>query len=178
MRIMAARDRSTYAVLSIVTLVAGSMIYVCFRPESLLMFRWAKSIGIANEVHILRETGRSFGHAFPKWMTDSAPYAMWVFSYMLAQRAIWFQSRSWDGYLWILAAPAIAIFSEAAQGLAIIPGTFDVIDLAALVIAAIMGWMVCFTKPSQVNDRRPAKTHRLNRIAIAFHRASRRKRRF
>ena len=172
------QDRSAYVLLSIFTLVAGSMIYVCFRSESLVMFRWANSIGISSEIHMLRETGRAFGHVFPKWVTDSAPYAMWVFSYMLAQHAIWFQSRTRVSYLWILAAPAIAICSEAAQGLAVIPGTFDVIDLAALVIAAIVGWMVCFTKPSQVNDRRPVKTHRLNRIAIPFHRISRRKRRF
>ena len=46
--------------------------------------------------------------------------------------------------VWRFTAPVIAIGSELLQLVGLLPGTFDVIDLFALVIASIVGISVSF----------------------------------
>ena len=137
--------RKTYVFLSIVCLLIGSMIYVCFRTDTLLMFHWAQIFGLGDDIHTLRDNARPLRHLMPAWANNSLPYAMWVVSCMLAQLAIWHKSKAIYRYLWILAAPVLAIASELAQALRVIPGTFDWVDLILLALGAIVGAVACFS---------------------------------
>lgn len=153
------------------------MIYVCFRPESLLMFHWSQAAGISEEIHLIRDAARPIGRAFPAWANHSLPYAMWVLSYMLAQRSTWYRSEALASYFWILAAPVIAIISEVAQALQMIPGTFDWIDLVMLAIAATVGWKACFPQKTPTDVQRQIKANRISNVVDWLYRLGRRKRR-
>jgi len=171
-------QRRRYALSSILWLISGSMIYVCFRPESLLMFHWSKAVGISNEIHLIRDAAGPFGRVFPTWANHSLPYAMWVFSNMLAQRSIWYRSEALVSYFWILAAPAIAILSEVAQALKMIPGTFDWIDLVMLTMAATVGCRACFPQKPPTDVQRQITANRISNGVGCFYRLGRRKRRY
>lgn len=166
-----------YALMSFICLVSGSMIYICFRPKSLLMFHWAQAAGISGYIYLIRDTAKPIGRAFPEWVIGSLPYAMWVLSYMLAQRSIWHHSRSLASCFWILTAPTIAILSEIAQSLKIVPGTFDWIDLLVLAMAAIIGAKVCFPQKPSTDDHSQVKANRISNVVHCFYRFGRRKHR-
>jgi hypothetical protein len=170
--------RKRYALTSILCLISGSMIYVCYRPESLLMFHLFQTAGISDEIHMIRDAARPIGRAFPEWANHSLPYAMWVFSYMLAQRSIWYRSEALESYFWILAAPAIAIISEFAQAVKMIPGTFDWIDLVMLAIAATVGCRACFPQKPLTDVQRQIEANRISNVVDYFYRLGRRKRRY
>jgi hypothetical protein len=61
---------------------------------------------------------------------------------MLLIDAIWGKWCSHSKTFWKLCLPSIAILSEVAQALSLLPGTFDPLDLAALAAAVLLAWFV------------------------------------
>ena len=174
---MDVESRRAFAFASIVCLTIGSMIYLCFRSESLLMFHWAHAAGLSEGMQLIRDAARPFRLTLPSWSNYSLPYSLWVLSYMFAQRAVWHDSHDLGSCLWILSVPIIAIISELAQALQIIPGTFDGVDLAMLATAAIVGTIACFMRNSTSNGQQHFKASGLSHAASYFHRSRRWQRR-
>ena len=170
-------SRRAFAFASIVCLTIGSMIYLCFRSESLLMFQWAHAAGLSEGMQLIRDASRPFRQTLPSWSNYSLPYSLWVLSYMFAQRAIWHNSDNLGSCLWILSVPILAITSEVAQALQIIPGTFDRVDLAMLATAAIIGSIACFMRNSFSNGQQHFKASGLSHATSYFHRSRRWQRR-
>lgn len=133
------RARKSLAGMSAVCLATGSILYICFRPKSLLMFQWAEAIGAGEGVNFAREATNDLAQRLSGWATYSLPFALWVLSYMLAIGAVWEGSRSPAKLAWLGIVPAMAIGSEVAQAAQLIPGNFDWIDLSLLVIASMIG---------------------------------------
>lgn len=119
-------------------LISGSMLYICYRPTTLLMFHWAAAIGLGPLVIATRELARSHFISPPLWVTDSLPFAMYVASYMLAIMAVWHGSRERQKWKWVLVVPAMAGISEIGQAIGLVPGTFDWRDLALLCTVPIL----------------------------------------
>jgi len=164
-------SQRAFAFASIVCLTIGSMIYLCFRSESLLMFQWAHAAGLSEGMQLIRDGARPFRQTMPSWFNYSLPYSLWVLSYMFAQRAIWHDSHDLGSCLWILSIPILAITSEVAQALQIIPGTFDWVDLAMLAIAAIIGTIACLMRNSYSNGQQHFKASGLSHAPSYFHRS-------
>ena len=165
------------AIASAAFLALGSALYICLRPDSLLMFRWAQAMGAGEGVRTVREATRGIAEAIPGWATYSLPYALWVISYMLAVQWVWRESRSTARLMWIAIAPAIAIASEIAQAARLIPGTFDWTDLALLVGASIVGSAIVIACGSFGNNERKSEESLLSGSSDPVHGASRRQRR-
>lgn len=112
--------------LSFVTLFIGGMIYILYRDESLIMFSWAKSLGISDFIQYLRNTSCE-GNIY-YWIKFNLPAALWVFSYLFIIDSIW-NKKTALYYVYLSAIPIMGICSEILQLFNLIPGTFDIMDL-------------------------------------------------
>lgn len=125
--------------LAMLPLLVGGAVYVLWRSPSLLMFRWFDMFGLAQFVTLLRDILGSAAESVPGWILYSWPDAAWTMSGMMFFAFIWQGSRSHARHGWIFLTPAIAIVSEMAQWLRLLPGTFDPADLTACGLATLTG---------------------------------------
>jgi hypothetical protein len=117
----------------------GGLTYVVFRSTSLLMFSWFDQLGLADTVTSMRATWGGMETQIPAFLIMSAPFALWVLSYMLLIEAVWGPAKPRAKFLWKWSLPSTAIASEILQACGMLRGTFDANDLAALIIAASVG---------------------------------------
>lgn len=122
--------------IALVALLVGSLIYIVFRSNSLLMFRWFDSFNLSSIVNELRANYSQI--SLYSWVKYNMPAGLWLFSYMYIIDAIWGKEyiplkRT---FLWTL--PVVAILSEFFQLIRILPGTFDILDIISYLLAIIM----------------------------------------
>lgn len=113
-------------------LASGLCIYLTYRSESLVMFRWAEWLGLMGAVECLRAWGAANVPA--DWVVYSLPDGMWSTSYVLTMCALWGRERS----SLVVMMPAVAVLSEVLQAVHICPGTFDWTDLLFYALPAIV----------------------------------------
>lgn len=119
---------------AVISLLAGGMIYLLFRPERLLMFDFIKYVQLWNYLEIARFTT----HFLPEWVEYNLPDGLWTFSYTLCIGYVWkFDIKKC--WLFILILPSIAIADECLQYFQIVPGTYDAWDIFAYLIASLLG---------------------------------------
>lgn len=123
---------------AISSLLIGSAIYVCFRTRTLLMFRWFDVIGLNFPITMLRAYAKPLRPNLADWVLYSAPFALWVFSYLLFIRIIWANKSSLERHFWFWSVPLGSIGIEFGQGLRIVPGTFDINDLVTIVAGTLV----------------------------------------
>jgi hypothetical protein len=128
------RARASNVAVSILLLVVGGVIYALWRSRSLLMFQWFDAIGIAP----LIDRCRGYVHFIhiAAWIRYSLPDALWASSGVFLFSAIWIGSRSPVAHIWICIGPLLAIGGELAQGVHLIPDTFDFNDLFTCVLSS------------------------------------------
>ncbi len=120
-------------------LLTGSLIYVLFRPSSLLMFHWANSLGLSHEVSYMRSMAAAWYVYMPEWVIYSLPFAFWLLAYLLFVNAVWAGTYSIERHIWFWSVPLISACSEVAQLLRILPGHFCKTDMITLFIALLLG---------------------------------------
>lgn len=120
---------------SIVPLILGGMLYLGYRRQELLMFRWANYLGLSRIVNSWRKF--CFQYPLPEWCYYALPDGLWLLSYILLINIIW-NSHTWKSIIWIYALPAIAITSELLQLLNSYFGTFDIMDIVCYLGAVIL----------------------------------------
>ena len=125
-------------------LIIGSYIYLKFRSETLLMFKWAKNLGLNYFIGSIRGSSSVLNSHQMKYVIFSVPFGMWVISYCCFMGAIWHKDSSVSAIIWRLFVPAIAISSELLQFLRLIPGTYDTNDLLVLILSTIIGITISF----------------------------------
>lgn len=135
-------------------LISGSMLYIGFRPTTLLMFHWAAALGLMPLVSVFRGIADNSGELIPQLATDSLPFALYVAAYVLAIEAIWYGSRAKQKSLWLLIVPAMAVLSEIGQACCHVPGTFDWADLSLLTAAPIMAVIASTTCANRATNGR------------------------
>jgi len=131
----------TLIVTVILPLFIGGCTYIFFRSNSLKMFAWFKALGLNNMIDQGR-TGVQHMHGIPQWIIFSLPDALWLFSFTNGMLLLWNYRLTKQSCGWILLAPAIGILSEAGQAVHIVPGTFDFVDMALLLAAALTPFLI------------------------------------
>jgi len=129
------RKRRICFYLATVCLLLGSVIYVFFRPTTLLMFHWADSLGLSGAIGTMRAWVHGVDRHLPIWIVYSLPFALWVSSYLFFIRGIWWRSAFWARHTWFWCIPVIAITAELCQSIRIVPGNFDRVDLLTIVLS-------------------------------------------
>ncbi len=123
----------------LIFLIIGSYIYLKFRSETLLMFKWAENLGLDFFVSSIRGSFSFFSSPKFKYVIFSAPYGLWLVSFCCFMGAIWHKDTSVSAIIWRLLGPAIAISSELLQLVGLLPGTYDKNDLLVLIASTIIG---------------------------------------
>ena len=104
------------------------------------MFRWAHALGLDPLLVWLR-SGTGSLRPLPSWFLYSLPDGLWLYAFTYGMRSTWrteiARGRT-DAIAWGLAPLALAIGSEAAQGVGWLQGTFDPIDVCTYVLAFVL----------------------------------------
>lgn len=111
------------------TLAFGTLIYIAFRCESLIVFSWLDKLYLKKAVYQLRFYIETLNVTLPNWFLFSLPDGLWVFSYVSFILFIWGNKLNPQNIFWIFSIPFIAIILEFGQYFKIIPGTYDLNDL-------------------------------------------------
>ncbi len=130
----------------LIFLLIGSYLYLKFRSETLLMFKWAKNLGLDFIVSSIRGTFDSLNSDRMKYIIFSAPYGLWVISFSCFIGAIWHKDSSFSAIILRLIVPVIAVSSELLQFVGFLPGTFDINDLLVLIVSTIIGLTISFLR--------------------------------
>jgi len=131
--------RTIKLVLALISLLIGSLIYILWRPETLIIFAWFDNIGATNIITSLRKTIGVFPPFLPLWMLYSFPNALWVFTGIFILGCIWEKNLARGSVFWIGVFLLIAFGSEIGQFLRIVPGVFCWGDMTTMGIAALVG---------------------------------------
>lgn len=116
----------------IISLFIGGMIYLAFRDDSLLMFRWCNEVGLTDAINSMRETTLSM--PIPDFFRYCLPDGLWTISFILVVDALVEEHQ----IMWALSLPSVALFLEVLQSLHIIRGVFDWGDVLCYVIPIIV----------------------------------------
>lgn len=121
-----------------VTLFTGGIIYLLWRSESLLMFRWVEAAGM--DVMMTRARGTvQQAVVLPEWARMSLPTALWSYSLGACLGAIWFDSTRFLEGIFTVLFVGLGV-AEVAQIIVGVPGTYTSLDLglnSAAILAAM-----------------------------------------
>ena len=123
----------------LIFLLIGFYIYLKFRSENLLMFKWAKNLGLDFIVSLIRGSFEELNFERMRYIIFSAPFGLWVISFCCFIGAIWHKDNSLSAIILRLFVPVIAISSELLQFVGLLPGTYDTNDLLVLIVSTIIG---------------------------------------
>lgn len=117
-------------------LVVGGIIYVSFRPTSLLLFHSLNLLGLSAWVDAWRDLVG--GWQPPEFIVYSLPGGLWAASYiLLMHRLLAYQPVSLRvGTASII--PLTGIVSELLQRWGLLPGTFDIADLLCYAVPLLL----------------------------------------
>ena len=142
--------RRQQLILHILSLITGSLIYICFRANTLIMFNWFDKLMLTGAITAIREYSLPFRHKLPSWFIHSLPDGLWIFSYICFMLFVWGRKIDMNNLFWFTLLPMIAILSEIGQLFGIVPGTFDMIDIVFYVAGCFLPF-VTFRKNENVN---------------------------
>lgn len=86
--------------LGLTSLFMGGCLYLLYRSDSLVMFRWCQSLGVYDFIVSLRPQAH-----YDNWLVYSLPDGLWMLAYVLLMGAIWnFNVKRvfWHLCLWLL----------------------------------------------------------------------------
>ena len=119
-------------IVALLLILTGGMIYVLYRPESLLLFRVTDSLGMTPLIDIVRSNTSKV--MLPSFMINSLPAGLWTASYlMMMYITTKFHTRRIRLML-ALPLPVMAIVLELMQFFSWCPGTFDIYDLICYIV--------------------------------------------
>ena len=113
-------------------LAAGGLIYLLFRPCTLLMFRLVDAFGVMPALEKFRGWTSNAGTQLPEWIVYCLPNALWSAAYILTVEALLRPSRSKLAMAGIM--PVAGAVSEWLQAVGLLRGTFDAVDVVAYVL--------------------------------------------
>ena len=121
--------------LALTSITLGGLIYLAYRPLTLLMFDVLQSCHLMEMIAPLR----SSCPPIPDWAMYSLPDGLWVFTYIVYIGTVNHFRLTTRCKLMLPVLPAIGICSELLQYWGLMPGTFDVNDLAVYAIGTVSG---------------------------------------
>ena len=118
---------------SIIPLLIGGIIYICFRNDNIIFFSWLRYLNINyshfQQIYIEKNIISSY-------IIYSLPNGLWVLTGLFLLKIFLINSiLKFYSIIFIL----LSIFIEIGQLFEIIPGTFDVLDLFTIFIFSGIG---------------------------------------
>ncbi len=113
-------------------IIFGGLIYILFRSDSLLMFKWFEFLGLSNIIYIVRECVINI--SLVDWVRYSLPDGLWVYSFSTVLIILWNENKTLLFYFLLipfLLGPGVEIL----QFFKLFEGTFDLMDLIITIVA-------------------------------------------
>lgn len=110
------------------------------------MFGWFETLGLDRFIYSLRNFTMTLKPNLPSWTYYSLPDGLWVYSFTSALLILWKGKAN----LWLLVPLFTGTFAEIAQGIKILPGTFDMLDLTFTSFAFLISYMIINSKLKQI----------------------------
>jgi hypothetical protein len=134
-------------------IIIGSLIYLLFRSQTILIFRLIGSLGFSSIVEEARIAARPFNQYFQGFVLYSLPSGLWAFSFIYSITVVWRSTlKSLGAIATILSVMVVVEGTELAQGLGLISGKFDRLDLIANLVGLVVGGAVGYGRR---NDKLP-----------------------
>lgn len=125
-------------------LLIGGMIYVIFRTDSLLMFKWIEQLDLKGTVMSVRDIAGLYNTENFKIIIHTLPGGLWVYSYITFLLLIWKNEINRNNILYFILVPVAAVLSEFLQLAGIIRGTFDILDIVLYFSGMIFPFLIHF----------------------------------
>lgn len=119
--------------LGTVLLFMGGMLYVLYRPQTLLLFHVAEGMGLADIIGQWRLSAAAAWQP-AAFTVYSLPAGLWALSYVLIVGTLAQGLPSKWRWAAVTFVPLLGAISELLQAVGIVPGTFDWTDLALYLI--------------------------------------------
>lgn len=144
------RNRASIEVVSgVILLLSGCVIYVLFRSKSLNIYQWCCALGLTGLIDNYRGVVHDWNVS--DVVKYSLPDGIYCAAYILIVDAIWHREYGIQKYIVISLVPIVAIGCEVLQGLNLIRGTFDVLDLVCYALPPLV--YVCIIKYKNNNKK-------------------------
>lgn len=108
---------------AVVLLAAGGLIYLLFRPTTLLLFRIINATGLDRQVEQWRTAAQAC--SLSDFTVYCLPNGLWAGAYVLAIDSAYASRPAATRMAWAAVIPALGIISELLQVVAVVPGTPD-----------------------------------------------------
>lgn len=125
------------ATLGLASIMAGGIIYLLWRNQDILMFSWVDTIGFTPHLVAVRGATAYYADVIPVWFRFSLPNALWLFGGIIVFHSIW-EGYPKERLLWVAGFLIVAVGSELGQGLGVIPGTYDNIDMVLMIAFSLL----------------------------------------
>ena len=94
-------------------LLAGTMLYLLWRPDSLLVFQWIATVGLTDPVAVARAMMEAW--PVPPWVLYALPGGLWVFAGTTAVAAVWWGAWHAEARIWGLLPTLLGCLHELGQ---------------------------------------------------------------
>jgi len=145
------KTRSLVLLFIFMLLTGGVLIYSVTRSESIYLNQWLAHI--ANGKVNLFLQGLFQNAQIPQWIIYSLPDALWMLALTLVMLLIWDFRLHKKSIPWIASAIVAGILFEIAQGFHIVRGTFDIVDLMFILVAAFIPISITMLKLNSCETR-------------------------
>jgi hypothetical protein len=119
-------------------LIVGGIIYICFRSESLRLYKWVELIGFDKLLTYTRNYLFIQKIKLSEWVIFSLPDGLWVYAFTSAFIIYW-QGKS---TFWLITPIILSVLIEISQAFKFIQGTFDFVDILFSAIAFIISYSI------------------------------------
>jgi hypothetical protein len=131
------RSRFAFIAVHIIfPLLLGGLIYICWRDQNLLMFRWFDLAGLEPLIAKLRIATTPLQVKLPIWFQFSLPDALWVYALTAFMALVWKGRDSRLKFAWLSMGLLLGAGSELGQLAGLVPGVFDPFDFFFCLSAA------------------------------------------
>ena len=137
-------------IIALAPVLVGGSLYLFWRPTNLVMFDAARAVGITQFLSLGRTWAQEWMPLGAGFTRDSLPTGLWAFSLVYFLEWIWRHSSNGPLRIAHLAIGLSLVVAVEALQLAGLPGTFDVLDLAANLAGAALAKGVAYVRRTQV----------------------------
>lgn len=120
----------------LIPLLIGGLIYLLFRNESLLMFKWFDNLGLLEQIKELRAAISPVKSILPNWIYYSLADGLWTYAFVSAY-LIYYKVD-----YWLLLPFLLSIGVEILQYFQLFQGTFDVLDLVCCIVGYTLPFLL------------------------------------
>jgi hypothetical protein len=132
------------------TLLAGSLIYLFFRPESIAIFKLINIHASDSFISEIKDFTLKYKYLIPEWSIYSLPAGLWMFSCTTLILFIWDNKINIKNIFWLIILPVISVYIEIGQYLNLNSGTFDIVDFVFYLIGTALS-LLLYAKDFAIN---------------------------